>query len=465
MTFTPRTPETNDSQLQLKLAPLSAKSHWSFSYLKQLSVPITAAILATVGMTGCTDHKSKRPEAMCQDVTNGIMAGQLPPTGSYFVHNFCDFSDEDFYKAVKKDAWYFRERSLLQLPNGAHYLEFAIRELQRQDFRTYAYVDTFYDQPYAEEVLRKDIQYYGEDILYTLRHYDYPVCLKLWDEFQQKNKKHDKKDTKERHELPTDTLDAQIKAKVDVLRALYGLRFMYNKDYSEPGTKVTKASHEDVLIVLEEIQKAFWIYPPEIIKNFKGLKFIIGSSIKEKKETYNGLAWQNEKGRLFVAVNASSGNRDAVALTLHHELFHALDYRKNNLQDDNYRWKKASHSTYVGKKWEKEARSPKGFYNNYGMRDVDEDQATSAEAIITSSAELRNLVARALSDDQLFAKLQMMTSCIIDRSTGRFTGVMTEKEYETSFGFKRRNYYYRWSNGKMDAHYWNALLDAQPMRF
>lgn len=227
-----------------------------------------------------------------------------------------------------------------------------------------------------------------------------------------------------------------VKALVDDLRFLrktYGLTIeMEKRGPRDPNTiiNVDKLSIQEAFDAVEIVRQEIIKYPPSYIKNLNIERFRLTKGLTrlntksdgiEEHQRVGGLAYRNEK-YLYVTYQEISHLRE----TFHHELYHRRDHEdemvsvrdritgffKGGLEYERFRkqWKKLNPHAYAGDKYIELAKGQhyaiiKGFARYYGVADHYEDRATVAELLMTN---IKNLIARAQTDEVLAAKVNML---------------------------------------------------------
>jgi hypothetical protein len=305
-----------------------------------------------------------------------------------------------------------------------------------------------------------------------------------------------------------------LEDKANYLRSKYNIGIVYGVDYKGKMVEIKKAKQEDDIITLDYICKAMDLLPMELVRNFPKTTILLYSAFSEPQDP------SKEYMGYFIKIDGErvkdNGNNACVVVTTTgilipirsslliggkvfnkygpvyyasystdsyeqrksdflHEIFHGLDWKSHNYEDDDPTWisktkrdpKPDWNNFYNFNKYqyvEKPIRTSEGFSNLYGSENTLEDQATIAEALFDKES-LRELILRSKEDVVLREKIELITACVLDVKKGRFLRTMTEKEYSKFSGFKGYHYYYAWSEGKMDHKYWNAILDGKPMKF
>lgn len=223
--------------------------------------------------------------------------------------------------------------------------------------------------------------------------------------------------------------------------------------------KVEKGDPKNFLPFLDAICSALAKYPPEIFVKMKGLKINMAGKI-EMKHLAGGLAAGYADGPSHIVMIWAG--KDGTQLVFHHEFFHALDFRHNDLKADDEQWVKNTHSKgkYAGYEHAMDGSPwapPVGFAQGYGKASVPEDQARMGEDLFLPHY-LKFHLRRAKEDPALHTRIQLLTASIIDVKTGRFSRTMTLEEYKAYSGFDGYRYYHQWAPS-MDHTFWNAVLD------
>lgn len=235
--------------------------------------------------------------------------------------------------------------------------------------------------------------------------------------------------------------------------------------YSERdlAKKVKAGDPKHFLVFLDGICRAADRYPIDLFREMRGLKLDMSGEIKYEgtSERYvNGYA----DGPSHIVMDGNSDS-DGTQETFHHEFLHALDFAHNDLIADDDQWMLktgAKDTTYLGYSSPFDDRPwspPPGFARKYGMASVPEDQATMGENFFQPH-HLKFMIRRAIMGDKaLLMRIQLMTGCVIDPVTERFSKTMTAQDYSVYSGFDGYRYYRAWSS-KMDHTFWNSQLDA-----
>ncbi len=253
--------------------------------------------------------------------------------------------------------------------------------------------------------------------------------------------------------------------KANYLRREYGIGIVYGADYNGDSVHIQKSLPASDILALDSICKAINLLPREFTKNLANITFIFGSKIKVDRLTWNpdGIQMITPKG-MAIAFVASSQQMEGIFF---HEIFHGYDSKFNQYTKDDSEWIKKSgieKSDYVGDQHRGGKAQPMGFSRSYGRYNVYEDQATMAEDLF-DKVNINKLFERAKTDIRLRVKIGLMTACLFDVTTGRFSRMMTKEEYQKFSGFRDYKYFYAWSAGRMDHRYWNAIADGRPMKF
>jgi hypothetical protein len=277
------------------------------------------------------------------------------------------------------------------------------------------------------------------------------------------------------------------KSKTEYLSDQYRIKANYVKQSyidNNNGSSIAASNPKDFDSFLNGICLNVSAYPRTIFQNlnsdiplFLADQIQMGGSRNHPggftKKTTNGLHDDISITLARKSVNVSVVSTDGstidyllegdINITWNHEFTHWLDYYFYDLESDNSTWQHAAGTSglYTTAKTLDDTEAVPGFARSYGMDSADEDQATMAESLMSPSL-IKSLVSRARTDKMLLKKIQLMTGCILDTKTGRFTRTMSEKDYKSFSGFDGYRYYLQWSDGSMDYKYWNKRLDSIP---
>lgn len=184
-------------------------------------------------------------------------------------------------------------------------------------------------------------------------------------------------------------------------------------DHAEFSTQVaySRPSHAQVSICAGLLSRELEVYPVEIIRKSRLERIVICSNLKTYHREVAGLA---EMGwfvidTIFLNADAVSKDYEYARRTIHHELFHAIDYHDDllkyvdpdwhRLNSEGYRKSPDRHVPY---------NSPSdaiGFLSTHSMTAVYEDKAEVYAHLMVNYAELE---ARTRQDAVLARKVERM---------------------------------------------------------
>lgn len=201
-----------------------------------------------------------------------------------------------------------------------------------------------------------------------------------------------------------------------------------NTDHSVTFEPSTPAQQRACLRLLED---ELTLYDPEVIKLSQLQRLIICTNLMADGDRANGLA---QVGRfvvdtLILDADHVEAHWETSCATLHHELFHAIDYRDDvrhyldpewrKLNGDEFRYNDSLQFT-AGEQYSDAAYFPRfdfrhladipaGFLNQYATQSVHEDKAVVYSWMLVRYRELMELCA---GDAVLRAKVEYMKSLL-----------------------------------------------------
>lgn len=210
-----------------------------------------------------------------------------------------------------------------------------------------------------------------------------------------------------------------------------------------PPQKDDPSTRRSNNILVREVEGIFARYPSQMYERFPK-RIAVGRYVTG--ETYKG--YGPKERSMFSGVKGG---------LMDHELFHWFkDSDEDMALESSAIWLVASGMLTQ----EQINGTSTGYVCGYGKTNIQEDQATIAQMLFTSS--LAALKARLAFDPILRKKVELITGCEYDVEKGVFTKLLTKSDRKKKFGIGEPLFYARWSNdnGKvlMDADYWNNIL-------
>jgi hypothetical protein len=223
----------------------------------------------------------------------------------------------------------------------------------------------------------------------------------------------------------------------------YGLKIFMSAEVDHHGYNLAELTIPDFLTSIDAVKQSMYKYPPDFFRNNEIYSLRFASRILDaSSEEYTGLALY-DLGQIVVAFSPQRGDEQATS-TLDHELFHHAEQENDSVEQLNQEW---------------EDLHPPG----YQIYEVIEDGIAIKKSNLPSVffAEEKGRIS-AEEDRAHFAKL------VLDRQ--RHVAFLAQLEQEDDPVVKRVLYekytrtleaYYRYSNGRMDDHYWQAFINGE----
>lgn len=190
-------------------------------------------------------------------------------------------------------------------------------------------------------------------------------------------------------------------------------------------------------VLIEELGK----YPPDFFKRNKLSSIRIGTNIHIGPFFWAKRVAGSFNFNPFSPVLLSfDGDLEYFRMTIHHELHHMLDYRDGGFEDDDKRWIEIHENCACGVYGKEKAESQDiksflhgSFATSYGASHPTEDRAEFAAMMMVPF--LHFILQERMRDE---------------KEKG---GSVLAMKYESI-----KDAYKRWSGGKMDDSYWNAII-------
>lgn len=229
----------------------------------------------------------------------------------------------------------------------------------------------------------------------------------------------------------TNSLQPTDDERLTALGKKYGLVVITDANKLDDEITFGPINEVERRICFELFEQELSIYDPEILKRSQFERLILCTDLRDKGDPVNGLA---EIGRFVVdslVFNASGITRqwERARATLHHEIFHAIDYRDDVrhfldpewriLNGEDYRYNDSLQFTageyysdavyFPPFSFRNVEKIPAGFLNEYGTQSVHEDKAIFYSWLIVRYNELQKICAQ---DAVVAAKVAYMQALL-----------------------------------------------------
>lgn len=207
----------------------------------------------------------------------------------------------------------------------------------------------------------------------------------------------------------------------------HGLLVITDASQSEGDITFDKIDSVQRRICYELLNEELSIYDPEVVRQSQLQRLILCNNLRHNGERVNGLA---EVGRFVVdslVFNASAITKswERARATLHHELFHAIDYRDDTAHFIDPGWRQLNGVDYkyndslqftAGEYFSDAVyfprfdfrqleKTPGGFLNEYATESVAEDKAVTYSWMIIRYHDLQAIMKK---DDVVNAKVHYL---------------------------------------------------------
>lgn len=173
-------------------------------------------------------------------------------------------------------------------------------------------------------------------------------------------------------------------------------------------------------MVLYFLRKEFAKYPPELLKRAGVKRIVLCKELKKGSSRIAGIAVE-QTGSIYVDSTTKIGDESHRRRTLHHELFHFMDYARGDVMH-NAAWEAVNKGAPAygspppppkpgQRNWA--SHPAPGFVSDYSLTALPEDRAELFAALMTNNLTLRLLVQRdfALATKVKILKEELVQFC------------------------------------------------------
>jgi hypothetical protein len=211
----------------------------------------------------------------------------------------------------------------------------------------------------------------------------------------------------------------------------YGLAVVTDASKTDGEISFQKIGERQKRIAFELLDNELSLYDPAIVKQSQLQRLILCNDLRDQGRPVNGLA---EVGRfvvdsLVLNMTAATEQWERARATLHHELFHAIDYRDDPEHYLDPEWRKLNGADYkyndslqftAGEYFSNAVyfppfdfvnldKLPPGFLNEYGTESVHEDKAVVYSWMMVRYGDLKRIMER---DEVVRAKVEYMKALL-----------------------------------------------------
>lgn len=217
-------------------------------------------------------------------------------------------------------------------------------------------------------------------------------------------------------------------------------------DQDGGGINFTPLSAQEALEQLTMIQKELLLYPVEFVKNSWMKRIVL---VKwDQHLLYPSTTWANTTSWLYTHSNyiiVGSYVWGFDRSIFHHEFFHLLDTKKDDMYTDDNKWMKLL--------W--------GLVNSpteYGKTNANENQAEFWSSLMISG---KWMLAEAKKNMWRRSRIELITWCKINKEYTGFEKQYSDEEIQAKYGyagFSGQEYYTKRSNGTLDLTWRNTII-------